>query len=78
MPHVGYSPTTRTPKSLRMNLQVTFSQDKKNPMTIVAPPPKLCSDLRERGEGKRKERGQEKEGETEGTEDKYTAEGSGL
>lgn len=31
-------------------------------MTIVAPPPKLCSDLRERGEGRRKERGQEKEG----------------
>lgn len=29
-PHVGYSPTTRTPKSPRMNLQVTFSQDRKN------------------------------------------------
>lgn len=62
MPHMGYSPTIRIPKSPRMNLQVTFSQDRRNSMTIVAPPPKLCSDLRERGEGRRKERGQEKEG----------------
>ena len=47
-------------------------------MTIVAPPPpKLLSDLKERGEGRRKETGQEKEGETEDTENSYTAEGSG-
>lgn len=50
-------PTTRTPKSPRMSLQVIFSQDRKNSMTIVAsPPPKLRSDLRERGEGRRRER----------------------